>query len=72
MIEGHPITSAPFGRDLQLAVIELNEVHSLAFPCRRTQSGWVHASNGGAVSVDPSHRREWPALVEVMRAGVSL
>src|SRR5260370_12538896 len=61
MTEWHPITSAPFGHDLQLAVIERDEVHSLVFPCRRTRGGWVHASTGSAISVDPSHWREWPA-----------
>jgi hypothetical protein len=48
MIEWHPIAFAPSDRDLELSVTEEGEVHSLAFPCRRTQSGWVCTSTGGA------------------------
>jgi hypothetical protein len=61
MIEWHPIASAPSDRDLELSVIEDGEVHSLVFPCRRTQSGWVRTSTGEPVFVDPTHWREWPA-----------
>jgi hypothetical protein len=57
--EWHPISTAPFDRDLQLSVIEKGEMYSLAFPCRRTQSGWVHASTGKPVFVDPTHWHEW-------------
>jgi hypothetical protein len=60
MTEWHPIASAPFDHDLQLSVIEEDEVHALVFPCRRMQNGWVHASTGRVVFVEPSHWREWP------------
>jgi hypothetical protein len=60
MVDWNPIDSAPFDRDLQLSVIERDEVHELAFPCRRIQMGWVHALTGSVVSVAPSHWREWP------------
>lgn len=54
-----PIASAPFDRELQLSVIEENEVHALAFPCRRSEMGWVNNA-GEQVEVSPSHWREWP------------
>ena len=34
-MEWQRITSAPFDRDLELAVIGYDGVHALAFPCRR-------------------------------------
>jgi hypothetical protein len=54
------ISTAPFDRDLQLSVIENGEVYSLAFPCRKTQFGWVDALTKRPVLVDPTHWREWP------------
>ena len=36
----HPISIAPFDRDLELAVIDLNGVRAIAFPCRRVLSRW--------------------------------
>jgi len=59
MRDWHPILTAPLDRNLQLSVHENEEVHSLVFPCRRTESGWVHASTGKPVFVDPTHWREW-------------
>ena len=38
-----PINTAPFDRDLELAVINSGEPHVLVFPCRRILSGWVNA-----------------------------
>src|SRR5579872_954205 len=55
----HPISTAPSDRDLQLGVIENEEVHFLVFPCRRTEQGWVDASNGKSIRVDPTFWREW-------------
>jgi hypothetical protein len=60
MDEWYPIATAPFDRDLQLSVIERGGVYPLVFPCRRTDSGWVHASTSERVFVNPSHWREWP------------
>lgn len=59
MLDWHPIGTAPFDRDLQLSVIEGGEVHSLVFPCRQAQSGWMHGSTGQPVAVDPTHWRVW-------------
>jgi hypothetical protein len=36
------IDTAPFDRDLELAVIDTTGTHVVAFPCRRlTDNGWM-------------------------------
>lgn len=37
------IDTAPFDRDVEIAVIDAAGVHALAFPCRRIFGGWVNA-----------------------------
>jgi cytochrome b len=37
------ISIAPFGRDLELAVIEGGSLHALVFACRRAHNGWINA-----------------------------
>jgi hypothetical protein len=54
-----PISSAPFDRDLELAVIDDGSPHALIFPCRRTVDGWVNAQTRKLVDVWPTHWREW-------------
>jgi hypothetical protein len=53
------ISTAPFDRDLELAVIEVDRVHQLIFACRRTQNGWINAQTNQRVIVDPTHWRPW-------------
>jgi len=53
------IATAPYDRDLELAVIESDGECPLIFPCRRTADGWVNASTRERVVVDPSHWRLW-------------
>jgi hypothetical protein len=59
MTDWYPIVTAPFDRDLQLAVIEKGEVHSLVFSCQRADGGWANATTAQPVFVDPTHWREW-------------
>lgn len=54
------ISTAPFGRDLELAVIELDRVYALVFACQRTADGWIDAKTGYRVAVSPTHWRPWP------------
>ena len=54
-----PITTAPFDRELELAVIERDDIHALIFPCRRAPQGWINAATGQRVTVNPSHWRAW-------------
>ena len=38
-----PISTAPFDRDLELAVLDAEGPHTLVFPCRRILGGWTKA-----------------------------
>jgi hypothetical protein len=58
-MEWKPAHSAPFDRDLELAVIDGAEAHTLVFPCRRILGGWIQADNRRHVDVRPTHWREW-------------
>jgi len=53
------ITTAPYDRDLELAVIEGDHVHSLVFACRRAPSGWVRVATCERVFINPTHWRLW-------------
>lgn len=68
-MEWQPITTAPFDRDLQLAVIEGGEVNALVFPCRRVLRGWVKAKTAAPVNVHPTHWREWDASIGPLFSG---
>jgi hypothetical protein len=53
------ISTAPYNRDLELAVIEHDRVHPLVFACRRTLAGWVRAPSMERVLISPTHWRVW-------------
>jgi hypothetical protein len=53
------IKTAPFDRDLELAVLGYDGAHALVFPCRRILGGWIDAATKRPVQVGPSHWREW-------------
>lgn len=53
------ISNAPFGRDLELAVIDATGTHALVFPCRRILGGWMAAKTKARLDVRPTHWREW-------------
>jgi hypothetical protein len=55
------ISTAPYDRDLELAVIEGDHLHPLVFACRRTTSGWVKVRDRERISVSPTHWRPWRA-----------
>ena len=52
-----PISTAPFGRDLEVAVIDYDGAHALVFPCRRVLDGW--AKGDRRIDVKPTHWRDW-------------
>jgi hypothetical protein len=58
-MEWRPIASAPFDRDLELAVINYDGKHALIFPCRRILNGWLDAETDKLVVVYPTHWRDW-------------
>jgi len=53
------ISTAPYDRDLELAVIEEDYVHPLVFACRRTPSGWLKVPSMEHVDISPTHWRTW-------------
>ncbi len=60
-MEWNPISTAPFDRELELAVIDRDGPHALAFACRRADSGWIDAKTRLVIEVNPTHWREWHA-----------
>lgn len=55
----NPILSAPFGRELELAVFDEEGTHALVFPCVRSREGWKNATTGARVDIWPTHWRDW-------------
>jgi hypothetical protein len=58
-MEWNLIDSAPFDRDLELAVIDSEGAHSLSFPCRRIENGWIDVETEKRLYIRPSHWRDW-------------
>jgi hypothetical protein len=61
-MEWQRVASAPFDCNLELAVIDYDGTHALVFPCRRILSGWISAETNIAVTVYPTHWREWQQI----------
>jgi hypothetical protein len=59
LMDWKSILSAPFDRDLELAVIDSEGPHALIFPCRRTLGGWINSETREQIDVRPTHWREW-------------
>jgi hypothetical protein len=55
------IDTAPFERDLELAVIDGGGTQVVAFPCRRLmENGWLDAeTNKQIYYMRPTHWRDW-------------
>ena len=60
-MEWAPISTAPFDRELELAVLDKDGAHALAFACRRVAGGWINAHTKHRIDVRPTHWREWDA-----------
>lgn len=54
-----PVSSAPFGRDIQLAVVNQDGTHALVFACQRIVGGWMNSATKERLDVRPTHWREW-------------
>jgi len=57
--EWRPIWSAPFDRNLELAVIDEEGEHTLVSPCRRAFGAWIDIKTNQRLVLDPTHWREW-------------
>ena len=53
------ISTAPFDRDIELAVLDREGPHALVFPCRRIIGGWMKAGTRERIDVHPTHWRDW-------------
>jgi hypothetical protein len=61
-MDWQPIDTAPFDRDVELAVINGEGPHALIFPCRRMVGGWINAeSKKQLYYMLPTHWRAWIA-----------
>jgi hypothetical protein len=55
-MEWEPIVTAPFDRDLELAVFDkTGTVQALIFPCRRILGGWIDSATNERIKVN--HKR---------------
>jgi hypothetical protein len=59
IMDWNPITSAPFERDIELAVLDQNGEHSVTFACRRSAEGWLSARSNRPIDIRPTHWRQW-------------
>jgi hypothetical protein len=59
MVRWQPVSTAPFDRDLEVAVVSQGIAHALLFPCRRVLGGWIAAETKKKIEVYPTHWREW-------------
>lgn len=57
-----PVSIAPSGVALEVCVMDRGSVHALAFPCRRTASGWADATTKRLLDIEPTHWRKWVEL----------
>jgi hypothetical protein len=69
-MEWQAISTAPFDRELELAVLDRGGVHALVFPCRRVLRGWINSTRE-PVNVHPTHWRDWsyPVSSSFSRSG---
>jgi hypothetical protein len=58
-----PIATAPFDKDIELAVIDRDGPHAVVFACRRILHGWINAQTREQITVHPTHWRPWAADV---------
>jgi hypothetical protein len=62
IMEWKQIDTAPFDRDLELAVINGTATQVVVFPCRQLgDRGWLDAETNKQVHhIRPTHWRDWP------------
>ena len=62
-----PISTAPFNRDLELAVMIRDDVYVLVFACRRVLGGWLNVAKGRRIDAQPTHWRRWTDITLTKR-----
>jgi len=60
-MEWNLIDTAPYERDLELAVIDGTGTQLIAFPCRRVgDDGWIDVETNKRIHyIRPTHWRDW-------------
>jgi hypothetical protein len=66
IMDWNPINSAPFERDIELAVLDQSGEHLVAFACRRGVDGWLTARSNRPVDIHPTHWRQWTEKSETV------
>jgi hypothetical protein len=56
----HPIRTAPFRRDIQIANMRPDHSQILPFACQRVSGGWLKAGTQQQIEMRPTHWRVWP------------
>jgi hypothetical protein len=57
-----PVSLAPSDADLEVCVMDYDGiVHALAFPCRKSKTGWFDASTRKRIDIQPTYWRTWTA-----------
>jgi hypothetical protein len=64
------VANAPFDCDLELAVVDNDGTHALAFACRRTLEGWTNSDTRLRLDVRPTHWRLWVADSGATASGI--
>ncbi len=52
------ISTAPLDRNVEVQIADEGEAYVLAFPCRRTDRGWINVVKNLPLSLEPTHWRE--------------
>ena len=56
----HPISTAPYNRNLELQIVEATRMIALPFPCRHTNGGdWINVDLGTRIQIQPVSWRVW-------------
>jgi hypothetical protein len=63
-----PISTAPFDRNLELAIMNGGDAYILVFACRRIVGGWFNVAKGKRIDIQPTHWRQWTRITSMTRA----
>ena len=55
-----PVSVAPDEGDLEICIVDYNGiVRALNYPCHKSGTQWVDASNNRLLDIQPTHWRKW-------------
>ena len=65
-----PISTAPFSRDVELAISNGGDAYVLVFACRRMIGGWLNVAKGKRIDIQPTHWRQWTGITSMKRVAL--